>query len=194
MRFKFTSDSSAYSLDQQLINRLRCFLESTGLTQRQLSRLIGVDPSNLNGYIGGYKKLPVEPVTKLLQISNLSRSELEKKFTRNFAGRITSLQENGTQIHLSNDGRIAGVGPDPNDGDITDVNKSPARSVPDAAELEFLAGLAGLHQQIIDKISNWQAQKKPRPNPDGVTEPARRINDNTRSQTPGPKPAQFSRR
>jgi hypothetical protein len=38
-------------------------------------------------------------------------------------------------------------------GDITGANVNPARSVPDDNELEFLAGLAGLHQSIIDKIN-----------------------------------------
>ena len=87
-------------------------------------------------------------------------------------------------MELSNDGWVAGVGPDPNDGDITDVNNNPARSVPDAAELEFLAGLSGLHQQIIDKINNWQTQQKAHPDPNGTTGPARQI---TRPKTPGPR-------
>jgi hypothetical protein len=86
---------------------------------------------------------------------------------------------------LSYGGSVAGTGPDPNDGDITSVNENPARSVPDQDELEFLAGLAGLHQKITDKINNWQAQKKLRPNPDGVTQAVRKVGTNAASSRPG---------
>jgi hypothetical protein len=42
-----------------------------------------------------------------------------------------------------------------------------------------------LHQQIIDKINNWQAQKSARPNPNGVTEPGRNVGTNAASSRPG---------
>jgi hypothetical protein len=58
-------------------------------------------------------------------------------------------------------------------GDITGANVNPARSVPDDNELEFLAGLAGLHQSIIDKINAHQA--KASINRDGSTGPVRQI-------------------
>jgi hypothetical protein len=65
--------------------------------------------------------------------------------------------------------------------------RTPARSVPDQDELEFLAGLAGLHQKIIDRINAWQVQQKAKPNPNGVTAGPRKIAVNTASRTPGPR-------
>ena len=116
---------------------------------------------------------------------SLSKRDLELKFgsPEKLTARLMHLQVKGQPMKLSNDGWVAGTGPDPNDGNITDVNENPARSVPDAAELEFLAGLAGLHQQIIDKISNWQIQKA-KPNPNGSTGPTRQI---SRPKTAGPR-------
>lgn len=96
-----------------------------------------------------------------------------------------NLQEKGRMIQLSNDGWVAGTGPDSSDGDITSVNKKPARTVPDADELEFLAGLAGLHQKIIDKINAWQSQKTPKPNAAGPTSGPKKVNTNDISSRPG---------
>ena len=51
---------------------------------------------------------------------------------------------------------LSNAGSDPNGStDITGSNKNPARTAPDDDDSEFLAGLAALHQSIIDKINNW---------------------------------------
>ena len=68
---------------------------------------------------------------------SLSKRDLELKFgsPEKLTARLMHLQVKGQPMRLSNDGWIAGTGPDQNDGNITDVSQNPARSVPDAAEL-----------------------------------------------------------
>ena len=167
----------------QLIQRTLKFKERTGLSSRQISKLTGIGEQHLCDFLGGRRGLSTRSTMRLLQTVNSSKAQLEQKFNTKVT-RIEHFQQNGeAAMTLSYGGSVAGTGPDPNDGDITSVNTNPARSVPDAAELEFLAGLAGLHQQIIDKINNWQGQQKARPNPSGSTGSTRQI---TRPKTPGP--------
>jgi transcriptional regulator with XRE-family HTH domain len=181
------SEQTPLSLDQQLGNRVRSWLKATGLTQRQLSKMIGCsDPSMLNGWLGGYKKLSARSTTKLVQLINMSRAQLEAKFTRNLAGRITSLQEMGKQIaHFDTGGWVCGQsGQDPDSStDITGTNANPARTCPDDEELEFLAGLAGLHQAVVERTNDRQAKAKV--NRDGATAPAKRITDDRKPGSRG---------
>jgi transcriptional regulator with XRE-family HTH domain len=181
------SDSHPLSLNQQLAQRAKTFRSNLGLTQATLARLLRIDDSHLSRFLNGQAHLSSEKTLQLHRLMSLSKRDLELKFgsPEKLTGRLMHLQVKGQPMKLSNDGWLAGTGPDPNDGDITTVNNNPARSVPDAAELEFLAGLAGIHQQIIDKINNWQqAQQKARPNPNGSTGPTRQI---SRPKTAGPR-------
>jgi transcriptional regulator with XRE-family HTH domain len=180
------SDSNSLSLNQQLAQRAKTFCSNLGLTQATLARLLRIDDSHFSRFLSGQANLSGEKTLKLVRLMSLSKRDLELKFgsPEKLTARLMHLQVKGQPMRLSNDGWIAGTGPDQNDGNITDVNQNPARSVPDAAELEFLAGLAGLHQRIIDKINNWQAQKSARPNPNGVTEPGRNVGTNAASSRP----------
>jgi transcriptional regulator with XRE-family HTH domain len=158
------------SLNQQLAQRAKTFCSNLGLAQNRLARLLKVDESQWSRFLNGQVNLSSEKTLQLHRLLSLSLRDLELKFgsPEKLTARLTHLQVKGQPMKLSNDGWVAGVGPDLNDGDITVVNENPARSVPDAAELEFLAELAGLHRQIIDKINNWQAaQQKARINPNG---------------------------
>jgi transcriptional regulator with XRE-family HTH domain len=172
------------NLLSQLSRRVESFLTATGISQRRLAKLIKTDETHLANFLAGRTGLSAEKSLKLMQILNASRSQLEAKLGKAATMQITHFQEKGKPMRLSNDGWVAGTGPDQNDGNIPDVNNNPARSVPDAAELEFLAELGGLHQKIIDRIDNWQAQQKARPNPNGSTGPGREI---SRPKTPGPR-------
>jgi hypothetical protein len=55
--------------------------------------------------------------------------------------------------------------------------------------LEFLAGLAAIHQSVIDKINARQARAKVN---QGSTEPARSVPSNSTSRMPGPHKPEFS--
>jgi hypothetical protein len=180
----------------QLAERCRTFSAGTGISLNKMARLIGIEPANFSAFVNGRIELSSRSTIKLLQLLSLSKSQVEAKLgVKNV--QIAHYQQNGVQMQLDSGGSwvpgLIGGDQDPNGStDIGSTNKNPARSVPDAAELEFLAGLAGLHQKIVDKINNWQAQKKARPNPNGSTEPARKISDNTTSRTPGPRGDLFS--
>jgi hypothetical protein len=191
----------------EIAERTRTFSAGTGVPLTKIASLVGVEPGNFSAFVNGRIGLSAASTVKLLQLLNLTKRQVEEKLTVKPVN-IAHFQSGGKRLAETVrfaappvkqfDSWVPGLangGSDPNGStDITSTNNNPARCVPDAAELEFLAGLAGLHQQIIDKITSWQqAQQKARPNPNGTTEPARRINDNTRSQTPGPKPDQFSR-
>jgi plasmid maintenance system antidote protein VapI len=175
------------TLLNQLISRTKTFKEKTGLTFKQIGRLTGLSEQHVCDLLAGRKGLNAEATLQLWKLTKASKAEVQMKLSTKNVPHIEHYQANGQAQPMRFDGSgwVAGLGPDPNDGNITDVNQNPARSVPDAAELEFLAGLAGLHQQIIDKISNWQqAQQKARPNPNGSTGPTRQI---SRPKTAGPR-------
>jgi transcriptional regulator with XRE-family HTH domain len=192
------------TLTNQLAARVKRFCQNSNLTYRQLSKFLKIDEGNFNGFLHGRNGLSAERTLRLLQLMNLSRRDLELRFSNpdRLTSRIMKLQEcrSGQPIiRFDNDGWYpgtegSGAGSDPvGSADITGTNANPARTVPDQDELEFLAGLAGIHQSIIDKINNWQlARQKARPNPSGATEAPRRIADNTTSRTPGPRADLFS--
>ena len=149
-----------------------------------------MNEQHLCDFLAGRKGLSTSSTMRLLQLINANKVELQAKLSGKTSGsQIAHFQSEGKPMRLSNEGWIAREGDsaaDPNNwgDDITSVNNNPARTVPDQDELEFLAGLAGLHQKIIDKINNWQAQQKAKPNANGSTGPARQI---SRPKTPGPR-------
>jgi transcriptional regulator with XRE-family HTH domain len=190
-------DSHPLSLNQQLAFRAKTFCSNLGLTQATLARLLSVDDSQFSRFVNGQANLSSEKTLKLVRLMSLSKRDLELKFgsPEKLSGRLMHLQEGGRElakvVRFSNDGWIAKEGgtDDPNNTtDITSSNYNPARSCPDDEELEFLSGLAGLHQSIIDKINAWQQRsQKAKPNKDGATEAPRRITDNDDSRRSGPR-------
>jgi transcriptional regulator with XRE-family HTH domain len=131
------SDSNSLSLNQQLAQRAKTFCSNLGLTQATLARLLRIDDSHFSRFLSGQANLSGEKTLKLVRLMSLSKRDLELKFgsPEKLTARLMHLQVKGQPMRLSNDGWIAGTGPDQNDGNITDVNQNPARSVPDAAEL-----------------------------------------------------------
>lgn len=107
-----------HSVEAQLRNRVRDFLQATQISQRQLCRLIGTDPGNFNAYLAGCKSLSREKMAKLLQVISLNRLQLEAKLGKATTAQIAHFQQNGTPMRLSYSGSVARTGPDPNDGDI----------------------------------------------------------------------------
>jgi hypothetical protein len=198
----YMSDSSPMSLTDQLAARVKTFCQNSKLTYRQLCKFLSIDEGNFNGFIHGRNGLSAERTLKLLQLMNLSRRDLELKFANpdRLTSRIMKLQEcrdGQPSLRLDNDGWYPGTGgngagTDPvGSTDITGTNANPARKVPGDDEMEFLAGLAGLHQSIIDKINAWQARAQV--NRVSSTERTRYTPDNAISSRPGIRGDKFSR-
>jgi hypothetical protein len=179
----------------QLVKRTLHFKEKTGLTSRQICKLTGINEQHLCDFLAGRKGLSAQSTMRLLQTMNANRNQIEMKLNKPDTATIAHYQQAGQPMTVANGAWVPGLtGEDPvNSTNNTGTNANPARSVPDADELEFLAGLAGLHQQIIDKINARQAQQKAKPNAKGVTEGPRKISDNTISKTPGPRADLFHR-
>jgi transcriptional regulator with XRE-family HTH domain len=185
-------------LETQLTGRVKTFLHRTGLSQRQLSKLIGCDPGNFNAFLGGFKTLSNEKLSKLLQVLNANRKDLEMKLSRPATAQVTHLQIDGLNVRLDNGGWIAKEGDsaaDPNNqgGDITNTWK--ANGAPSDDDLiDTLRAVDNFHKQAREAIAQWFANyQKAKPN-SGPTEGPRRINDNAVSRTPGPRGDRFSRR
>ena len=187
------------SLDRQLANNVRKFLENTGLTQRQLCKLAGIgDPAKLNGWLGGYKNLSSDKLGNMHRIINLSRFELEKKFTRNLAGRIVSLQERGRELggELRFDGsgwvaKEGGTGHPVNSTGIADTWKEGGEPSGDDI-LDVLREIDGIYaearKEIADRINKITQAKVNK----GPTESPRYTPDNSISSKPGPRGDKFS--
>jgi plasmid maintenance system antidote protein VapI len=179
----------------EIAERCRTFSAGTGVSLNKIAKLIGVETGNFSAFVNGRIGLSARSTVKLLQLLNLTKRQVEEKLAIKPVT-IAHFQQGGKQVAeqvrfaappvKQFDSWVPGLsGQDPNGStDITSTNEYPARSVPDAAELEFLAGLAGLHRQIIDRIDNWQAQQKAQPNPSGSTGPGREI---SRPKMPGPR-------
>jgi transcriptional regulator with XRE-family HTH domain len=156
-------DSHPLSLNQQLAFRAKTFCSNLGLTQATLARLLSVDDSQFSRFLNGQANLSSEKTLKLVRLMSLTKRDLELKFgsPEKLSARLMHLQQGGKQVaevvHFAapNDGWVPGLsnaGSDPNGStDITGSNKNPARTAPDDDDSEFLAGLAALHQSIIDK-------------------------------------------
>jgi hypothetical protein len=101
------------SLDAQLIARVRQFLQSTNISQRDLSRVIGADPGNFNAFLSGVKSLSVTKMSKLLAILNMDRFQLAAKFSHKaLSSTILELQESGESMRFDGSGWVAQEGGD----------------------------------------------------------------------------------
>jgi transcriptional regulator with XRE-family HTH domain len=183
------------SLNQQLAQRAKTFCSNLGLAQNRLARLLKVDESQWSRFLNGQANLSSEKTLQLHRLLSFSRRDLELKFgsPEKLTARLMHLQVKGQPMKLGNDGWVAGTGPDQNDGDITSV--SSVNGGPSDDQLtDVLRQVGNLHRQALDILNDYTSKiQKARPNANGTTEPARRINDNTASQTPGPRPDRFSR-
>jgi transcriptional regulator with XRE-family HTH domain len=197
------ADSNPLSLTDQLAARVKSFCGNLGLSQNKLARLLKVDDGQFSKFLAGKTNISPEKTLKLLQLMNLSSRDLELKFGNpdRITSRITKLQQcrdGQPSLRLDNDGWYpgtggSGAGTDPvGSTDITGTNANPAREVSDDDELEFLAGLAGLHQSIIDKINAWQARAQV--NRVSSTEGTRYTPDNAISSRPGIRGDKFGRK
>jgi transcriptional regulator with XRE-family HTH domain len=122
---------SPVSIETQLTNRVRSFLQATGISQRQLSKMLKIDPGNFNDFLSGAKTLSAEKTIKLLQLISLNKMQLEAKF-KPAAVQLEHYQQGGQLMRLSNDGWLPkeGGSGDPNDStDITENVESERRAV-----------------------------------------------------------------
>lgn len=187
----------------QLSRHVQAFVQATGISQRKLAKLIKTDQSHLSSFLAGRTGLSAEKSLKLMQILNASRQQLEMKLGRSTTAQIEHFQANGEAMRLDNGGGhwVAGdpgAGTDPNNStDIT--NTITARNGDNAddyqaATIAFLRDQQNIHRSAIAEIQKYLNQiPKARPNPNGPTEPARKIDDNTASRTPGPRPDRFAK-
>jgi|HubBroStandDraft_4_1064222.scaffolds.fasta_scaffold189118_1 hypothetical protein len=105
-------------------------------------------------------------------------------------------------IRFDNGGWVPGLvngGTDP-DGSTDITGTVTARDLPNATDYEdeindFLRDQQNVHRSAIKVIQDYLDRiPKGKVNATGSTENARHIDDNTRSNTPGPRPDRFSRR
>jgi transcriptional regulator with XRE-family HTH domain len=160
------------SIDAQLINRVRQFLQTSGVSQRALCRELGADPGNFNAYLTGVKSLSVRKMYKLLQILNLNKIQLEAKFSKPLlSSQILALQESGRPMTLdSNGGWVPAAvdgGSDPNNSDDDEDDIT-----------ETLRQVDDFHRQAREAIAGYIASvQKAKVNKTGQTEPPRRVVD-----------------
>jgi transcriptional regulator with XRE-family HTH domain len=177
-------------LTAQVIQRAKLFKEKTGLSSRDIARLTRISAQHICDFLAGRKGLSTASLTRVLQLLNTNVNQLQARLGPAATAQIAHFQEKGKQMQLDAGGSWIAKeggdwGKDPVDStSIAETNKNPARQAPSTDDLEFLAGLAALHQSIIDKINARQAVKS-KVNAAGSTEPPRRISDNETSRTAG---------
>jgi transcriptional regulator with XRE-family HTH domain len=192
----FMSDT----LSAQLSRKVAAFLTATGLTHKQLARLIGCDRSQLTSYLSTGTGISAERALKLVQVLGASRSQLEAKFGRTaVSSQIVSLQERGKVMKLDSSGAwVSGQsGQDPNGtDDITGVKT--ARDLDNSDDYQaritaFLKDQQAIYRQAIAHIDNYLTNvQKAKVNRAGNTEPARTVNTNDKSSHPGSRGDLFS--
>jgi transcriptional regulator with XRE-family HTH domain len=170
-------DSSTDPLINALARRVRDFLRATEISQRTLAQLIGSSEPNFSSFLAGKSSLSAAKSLKLMQVLGSSKAQLESKLgDKMLNGRILALQEKGKPM------RFDGGGWTPREGDS-------------GADPNSWGDDNNLHRQAIQIINDYASKTaKARPNPNGSTEPARHIDDNAKSRTPGPRGDRFSRR
>ena len=109
------------SLDEQVVARVRQFLQSTNIRQRWLAREIGSDFGNFYAFLSCTKSLAATKMAKLLEILALDPMQVEAKFSPSVTAQIEHFQSlDGKSMTLDDSGGswIPGdqsSGGDPND-------------------------------------------------------------------------------
>jgi hypothetical protein len=156
------------SLIRQLANRAQSFHRSTGITQTQMARAVGMSDGNYSAFLAGRKGIGSEATCLLLKYTALSPRQAVGAFSKPvFSASITHFQEGGKQLRFANPGRVAREGAldDPNNTtDITTTSDAQRQAVDNLlsvlAELDEMARVAALN-----------AIQKAYPNPNGTTAP-----------------------
>jgi transcriptional regulator with XRE-family HTH domain len=182
-------DQNPISLDGQLINRVRQFLQCSGVSQRALAGEVGSDPGNFSAFLSGVKSLSVTKISKLLSILNMDRLQLERKFSsRQLSSQILELQEGGEPMRLDGSGWVPGsVNGDSDPNDSTDISNTWKEGGEPSGDdlIDTLRQIDDYHRQARVAIADYIAQAgKAHPNA-GSTEPPRKVTDNASSSKPG---------
>lgn len=183
----------------QLADRTRSFSTATDISLNQIAKLIGTDTSNFSAFINGRAGLSAVSVCRLMELLNSSKRQLDQRLNAKPV-QIRHFQSEGAPMQLdAGSAWVSGQsGVDPNDS--SDIVSTPtARDLPNARDYEqqtigFLRQQQELYRSAIQEIENYLTRApKATVNRAGTTEPARRIDDNQRSRTAGPRPSRFSR-
>jgi hypothetical protein len=148
------------TLDAQIINRVRQFLQSTNVSQSRLAAAVGSDPGNFSAFLSNCKSLSVTKMSKLMMILGLNRTELEARFNNPpVTARIENFQSlDGRTMKLDNENWTPGQqGSDPASGaTITDDDTSNSDADDyQAATRDFLKSQLGLHRSAIRAIKSY---------------------------------------
>lgn len=183
---------------REIAQRTRTFSGATGVSLAKIAKLIGVEPSNFNAFIHGRIGLSAKPTTKLLQLLNLTKRQVEEKLAIKPVT-IAHFQEGGKQLSETvrfsapppNAGWVAREGEtdDPNSagGDISTVRSIGSEGGDSSGDdlIDVLRQVDLFHKQAREAIAAWFANNaKATVNQDGSTGPARQI---SRPKTPGPR-------
>ena len=148
------------TLDAQIINRVRQFLQSTNVSQSRLAAAVGSDPGNFSAFLSNCKSLSVTKMSKLMMILGLNRTELEARFNNPpVNARIENFQSlDGRPIKLDNGNWTPGQqGSDPASGAtiVDDDNSNSDTGDYQAATRAFLKQQLGLHRSAIRSIKSY---------------------------------------
>jgi transcriptional regulator with XRE-family HTH domain len=187
------SDTSPNTLLAQLSHKVSAFLSATGLTHKQLARMIGCERSQLTSYLSTGTGISAERALRLMTVLNSSRAQLERKFGRKaISSQMVSLQERGKPMKLDSSASwVPGQsGVDPSgSGDVTGVKT--ARDLPNADDyqqetIDFLKGQQNIYRSAIAEIDKYLAGIQ-RAKVNVTTSEPRTVPSNTTSKTPGPR-------
>lgn len=178
------------SLDQQLIAKIKSWLQSNKISQRELARYLKADSSNFTSWLSGSKTLSAEKMGSLLQLINLSPAQLAERLSVKTV-HLEHFQYQSNPMRLdSNGGWVPGLsGDDPNNmgGDVTTVRSTGAEGGEASGDkiTDVLRQVDLYHKQAREAIADWFANnQKAHPNAAGVTSGPRKISDNRK---PGPR-------
>jgi plasmid maintenance system antidote protein VapI len=184
---------SDLSLTQQLAERTKTFIARSGLTQKELAKLLKVDKGNFSKFLSGQVGLNSDTTLQLVRLMNLSPRSLQLKFGQpeQTRARLLHLQENGKQMRLSNDGWVSGQsGTDPND--TTGIDATPSARDTDGSSdyldkiIPFLKQQQEIYREAIGHIDDYLANvQRVKINRQGPSEAPRRISDSDASSHPG---------
>jgi transcriptional regulator with XRE-family HTH domain len=89
------------SLVRQLANRCSLFHRTTGITQTQLARAVGMAAGNYSDFLSGKKGIGAEATALLLRYTGMSQRQAVAAFSKPvFSAKILNLQEKGQPLHF----------------------------------------------------------------------------------------------